>query len=243
MKKKDIEWHIGCSGFHYSEWKGSFYPEGLPANKWFGYYTSQFNTLESNMTFYRLPLLSTLLKWHDESPADFSFSVKAPKLVTHIKRMQDVAAELEVFYDRMHKGLQEKLACVLFQLPPSYSCTPERLADIVSALNPAFNNVVEFRHTSWWTKEVYQQLKKNKITFCNYSHPKFTDDIVPASPRFYFRFHGAPVLYRSAYSHQYLNSIIEKIKADKKITKVYLYFNNTAGPAAIENARYIQNKL
>ncbi len=243
MKDKAIEWHIGCSGFHYREWKDAFYPKGLAANKWFGFYTTHFNTLESNMTFYRMPLLSTLLKWHDESAAGFSFSVKVPRSVTHYKKMVGVDDELSAFYERMHKGLQQKLACVLFQFPPSFSFTEERLQCIIAGINNAFNNVVEFRHISWFNKEVYRELQKNAITCCNFSHPKFDVDIMLTAPLFYFRFHGAPELYRSAYSHANLDEIVNKIQADDKITSAYLYFNNTAGPAAIENARYIINKV
>lgn len=243
MKDKKIEWHIGCSGFHYKEWKDVFYPEGLATNKWFGFYKEHFATLESNMTFYRMPLLSTLLKWHDESAAGFSFSVKAPRSVTHYKKMVNITDELTTFYERMHKGLQEKLACVLFQFPPSFSFTKERLRSIIDGVDNSFNNVVEFRHMSWFNDEVYRELQKHALTCCNFSHPKFDISIIPTAPLFYFRFHGAPELYRSAYSHTYLDEIINKIKADKKITSAYLYFNNTAGPAAIENARYIINRV
>jgi uncharacterized protein YecE (DUF72 family) len=243
MKKKEIEWHIGCSGFHYREWKEIFYPKGLASNKWFEFYRQHFNTLESNVSFYRLPLLTTLLKWHDESTADFSFSVKAPRMITHYKKMQAVADDLSVFYERIDKGLQEKLHCVLFQFPPTFAYSKENLEHLIAVLNPSFNNVVEFRHISWWDETVYEQLQENGITFCNMSHPKFPDSFIHTSPILYFRFHGSPEIYRSAYAHKYLDDIIKKIKADKNIRSAYLYFNNTAGPAAIENARYIIDRM
>ncbi len=240
MPKKKIEWHIGCSGFHYKEWKEIFYPKGLATNKWFRYYTEHFDTMESNVTFYRLPTLSMLKKWHDESADGFSFCVKAPRLVTHYKRFNNVEAEIKRFYDVIREGLKDKLACILYQLPPNFEYTVEKLDNIIVALNPSFNNVLEFRHSSWWNKKVYQQLEKHEITFCNISHPKLPDDIVSTSPLFYFRFHGVPKLFYSAYSHQYLDSIIEKIKRKKEVEEAYIYFNNTAGPGAIENAGYIK---
>ena len=72
-----IQWHIGCSGFHYKEWKEVFYPKGLPQRKWFDYYCEHFDTLELNVTFYRFPEMASLQNWYNKSPARFLFSVKA----------------------------------------------------------------------------------------------------------------------------------------------------------------------
>ena len=243
MKKKGIDWQVGSSGFHYKEWKEVFYPKGLAANKWFRYYSTHFNTIETNVSFYRLPLLSTLEKWYNDSPGDFTFCVKASRLITHYKRFKDTGSALEVFYNLIRKGLQEKLACILFQFPPDYAYTPERLAAIISGVDPSFNNVTEFRHISWWNKDVYRELAKHSITFCNISHPKFPDEIVSTSPLFYFRFHGVPVLYKSVYSQAYLDDIIKKIRRRPGIKTAYLYFNNTWGTGAIENMGYIKTRL
>ncbi|HMK05139.1 MAG TPA: DUF72 domain-containing protein [Ferruginibacter sp.] len=243
MKKKKIDWQAGSSGFHYKEWKEAFYPRGLAANKWFQYYSTHFNTVETNVSFYRLPLLTTLEKWYKESPDDFSFSVKASRLITHYKRFKDTASALEVFYTLIRKGLKEKVACILFQFPPDYAYTPERLNNIISGIDPSFNNVTEFRHISWYNKEVYRQLAKHSITFCNMSHPKFPDEMITTAPFFYIRFHGVPVLYKSAYSEEYLDDIIKKIKRRAGIKTVYLYFNNTWGTGALENMNYIKSRL
>ncbi len=243
VKKKKIEWRIGCSGFHYKEWKDVFYPKGLPSSKWFVYYRDRFTTVESNVSFYRLPLLSTLQKWYAESGDDFRFSVKAPRLITHYKKFNNVSDELERFYTLIKNGLQEKLACVLFQFGPDFSYTEERLENIISRVDPSFNNVVEFRHPTWWDRNVFNRLKKARITFCNLSHPKFPEEIIPTSPLFYFRFHGSPVLYKSVYSHAYLDDIINKIRSTKGIETVYLYFNNTWGMGALENTAYIRSLI
>jgi uncharacterized protein YecE (DUF72 family) len=234
-----ISWNTGCSGFHYKEWKDTFY-EGIPAGKWFSFYSKHFNTLESNVTFYRLPALSTLLKWHDDSPEHFSFSVKAPQLITHYKKFVDIENELSAFYELIKKGFKEKLACVLFQFPPSFSYTEERLETIISNLNNSFNNVVEFRHESWFRIEVYEKLQQHKIIFCNISHPKLKDVFIKTAPVIYFRFHGVPELFKSSYSKEYLKNILYQINQDKKVKKVYLYFNNTMTGAAIDNAGFIK---
>src|ERR1700747_49503 len=112
-----MKWFIGCSGFHYKEWKGIFYPEKLPQRKWFEYYSSRFNTLELNTTFYRFPQLGVLQNWYEKSPADFRFSVKAPRLITHYKQFNDSRQLLADFYGTIREGLQDKLGPVLFQLP------------------------------------------------------------------------------------------------------------------------------
>ena len=103
-----IKWHIGCSGFHYREWKHKFYPEKLPQKRWFEFYSTQFNTLELNVTFYRFPQLAVLEGWYERSPSDFSFAVKAPRLITHYKQFNECESLLNDFYDTVQKGLKER---------------------------------------------------------------------------------------------------------------------------------------
>src|SRR5690606_30967565 len=122
-----IEWHIGCSGFYYKDWKGLFYPEDLPQKYWFDYYCRYFNTLELNVTFYRFPELSFLQNWYNKSPESFSFAVKAPRTITHYKKFNGITDTLHDFYSTVRTGLREKLECILFQLPPSLPYSEERL--------------------------------------------------------------------------------------------------------------------
>jgi uncharacterized protein YecE (DUF72 family) len=81
-----MEWKIGCSGYHYPEWKGVFYPEDIAQRKWFEYYCTQFNSLELNNTFYRFPRLDYMKSWYNRSPKNFTFAVKAPRHITHFKK-------------------------------------------------------------------------------------------------------------------------------------------------------------
>jgi uncharacterized protein YecE (DUF72 family) len=233
----DIEWHIGCSGFHYKEWKGVFYPEKLPQKKWFDYYSQQFNTLELNVTFYRFPQLSFLQNWYEKSPQGFSFSVKVPRIITHYKKFADCDQLLADFYGVIREGLGSKLGAVLFQLPPQIAYTPQRLQQIIESMDTAFTNVVEFRHISWWQQEVYEQLSKKNIVFCSISHPLLPDNVVINTNTVYYRFHGVPRLYYSGYSDEKLQEIIHAIKKSNLIKNAYLYFNNTADVVAIDNAR------
>jgi uncharacterized protein YecE (DUF72 family) len=172
------KWWIGCSGFHYKHWKEVFYPSGLAQNKWFDYYCKHFNTLELNVTFYRFPRLKNLEEWYNKSPEDFVFSVKAPRAITHFKKFVETEKMISDFYATIKEGLHNKLGVALFQLPPNYSYTEERLDRILNNLDPDINNVLEFRHTSWWNINVYQKLAKHKISFSGMSHPLIPEDII-----------------------------------------------------------------
>jgi uncharacterized protein YecE (DUF72 family) len=238
-----IQWHIGCSGFHYKEWKGIFYPDKLGAAKWFDYYCRHFNTIELNVTFYRFPQLATLQGWHARSPEGFLFAVKAPRLITHYKKFDDCAGLLRDFYGTIGEGLKEKLGFVLFQLPPQLVYSEAMLQRIAGSLDGSFANTVEFRHDSWWRPEVYQQLAQHHVSFCGISHPRLPDQVIINTPAVYYRFHGVPDLYRSAYSSSQLEETVLQLLTNKTVVSAHIYFNNTAGPAAIDNARWLINRL
>jgi uncharacterized protein YecE (DUF72 family) len=237
-----INWHIGCSGFYYKEWKELFYPKGLAQSKWFSYYTQHFNTLEINNTFYRFPEFKLLDNWYQKAPPDFSFSVKVTRQITHYQKFKDTQGLLDEFYSVVREGLKEKLACVLFQLPPGLKYNMDLLQDIIRQTNLFFNNVIEFRNISWWRKEVFELLKENNITFCGVSYPGLIDDAVTSLPLSYYRFHGVPKLFYSKYEHSFLDKIVQQVK-DGSSETAYLYFNNTASAAALENAQYIKSLL
>jgi uncharacterized protein YecE (DUF72 family) len=232
-----VDWHIGCSGFHYKDWKGPFYPADLPQRKWFEYYCQHFNTLELNVTFYRFPELSFLQNWYQKSPGDFRFSVKVPRAITHNKKFNDTADLINSLYETINNGLKEKLGPVLFQMPPSYNYTDERLDKIVSSLNPSFKNVLEFRHVSWWCDDVYKKLTEHHITFCGMSHPLLPDDVIVNTDVVYYRFHGVPILYRSRYSIEFLQKIVNDIKQHSNVNEAWCYFNNDYDAIGVFNAR------
>lgn len=232
-----MDWHIGCSGFHYKHWRGTFYPEKLAMTKWFDFYCQHFSTLELNVTFYRFPQLSFLQTWHNTSPDDFRFAVKAPRAITHYKKFNNTIDLLNSFYDTVNNGLQKKLGPVLFQIPPNYNYTEEKLDKIIKALNPAFNNVLEPRHPSWWQASIYKKLADHNITFCGMSHPTLPDDVIQNTPVVYYRFHGAEQLYRSRYTIKALQQIADAVKRNEKIKQAWFYFNNDVETHAIYNAK------
>lgn len=145
-------------------------------------------------------------------------------------------------YNTLKLGLKEKLGSVLFQLPPQLQYSDEALEKIISNINPEFTNVVEFRHPSWWKKKIYKQLQQNNIIFCGHSYPKLPEDVVVNNKVAYYRFHGVPVLYKSSYSNKFLKEVTEALQASKSKTN-FIYFNNTWGTSAINNALFIQKLI
>jgi uncharacterized protein YecE (DUF72 family) len=110
---------IGTSGYNYPEWRGSFYPEKFSTAKMLPYYAERFTTVEINYTFYRMPNAKILAGWNAETPDGFRFALKAPKRITHDKRLKDVAEPLRYFLDTA-RTLGGKLGPILFQLPPNF---------------------------------------------------------------------------------------------------------------------------
>lgn len=233
-------WRIGCSGFHYKEWKGLFYPEKLPQRLWFDYYCKHFNTLELNVTFYRFPQLAALQNWYQQSPEGFEFAVKVPRLITHYKQFNDTARMLADFYGTVRDGLKEKAGPILFQLPARMTYSKELLHRILDSLDESFLNVVEFRHSSWWSVEVYTQAAQHKAIFAGSSFPGLPPDVITGQPVIYYRFHGIPKLYYSEYDKATLEQAAKAIVADEAVNKAYVYFNNTATLAALHNAVFLQ---
>ncbi|MDB5227294.1 MAG: hypothetical protein JWN78_1487 [Bacteroidota bacterium] len=231
-----INIRTGCSGFYNRHWKGVFYPEGIPQSKWFEHYCEHFQTLELNTTFYKFPTPERLKPWFKKSPDDFLISVKAPRLITHFKKLKDCERLLNDFYTACEAGLKHKLCCTLFQLPPGIPYSDEVLQLITEVLYPDFKNVVEFRHESWWNKKVYKTLGEKNIIFCSASHPKLPEEVVVNSSTAYVRLHGTPDMFYSNYETDNLKSLYDTLKKKKKLKEAFVYFNNTAGIAGIQNA-------
>lgn len=236
-----MNWQIGCSGFYYKEWKDFFYPKGLVQKDWFKFYCEHFNTIEINSSFYKMPTVKSLSKWYKESTNEFLFTMKAPRLITHYRQLKNCHADLAEFSQIINEGLQEKLACVLFQFPPSFAFSEERLERLIELLAAApSKNIVEFRHTSWWNETVYHKLASKRIIFAGQSYPSdLSEEIIKTDSTVYYRFHGKPVLYKSQYDLSVLENFTTQIPPDTN--EVFVYFNNTWGSSAIVNAQQLKS--
>ncbi|REC78624.1 DUF72 domain-containing protein [Chryseobacterium elymi] len=241
MKKGSL--YIGCSGFYNNDWKGSLYPENAQSKDFLTLYSQGFNTVEINSTFYRKPTAKTLLKWHDETPEEFKFFIKIPRAISHEKRLKDSKEDISEFCTHIQTHLKEKLSGFLYQFPPSFKKSKENIALILTSLDFNYLNVIEFRHNSWWTDEIFSVLKENNIVFSGVSFPgDLPEEIIDNYPEvLYYRLHGKPVLYKSEYSLDFLGELAEKISHSEK--KVFVFFNNTWGTAAIKNALYLKKIL
>ncbi len=229
--------HIGTSGYSYTYWKGRFYPDKWPAAKQLQYFSTQFNTVELNHTFYRFPTVKSLAKAAAETPDDFRFSVKMNKLVTHTLRLRGAKEKIDEFMALVAEGLGPKLACVLFQLPPSFHFTAERLDDVLRNVAQQPTNVIEFRHISWWDETVFSALRDAGLSFCAVSFPGLPDDNICTSTLFYKRMHGVPELFKSAYSAETLAQLAATMP---QVKEAYVYFNNTMFEAGYTNAARLQ---
>lgn len=235
-----MNWWVGCSGFYYKEWKDIFYPPFIPSRDWFLYYASQFRAVELNVTFYRFPKESSFKNWYEQSPADFKFAVKVPRLITHYKRFSDVGKLLEDFYTTVRDNLKEKLGPVLFQLPPQLHFSTDVLENIIQQVDPSIDNILEFRHVSWWRQEVKEKLTDHNISFCGISYPGLPDEVIINAPTAYYRFHGVPQLYHSSYTEEQLQQVVKYVETFPGLKNGYIFFNNTASAAAIDNAWHLQ---
>ena len=157
--------YVGTSGYSYKEWKGSFYPEKLPAKQMLKYYGERFRTVEINYTFKRLPTAATLEAWSDAVPAEFRFALKAPEWITHRKRLKDAGDMLVNFLDVANK-LKQRLGPFLFQLPPNFKKDAPRLQAFLDLLPAKRRAAFEFRHPSWFDDEVFQVLRDHNAALC-----------------------------------------------------------------------------
>ncbi|MDE2875061.1 MAG: DUF72 domain-containing protein [Gemmatimonadota bacterium] len=148
----------GTSGFSYKEWKGSFYPDKLPANRMLEYYSRRLPSVEINNTFYRLPRAEMLEKWASQVPDDFAFVLKASRRITHMKRLKDAGDPLEYLVRTAVGALGERLGPILFQLPPYLRADVPRLRDFLAIVPKEVRAAFEFRHDSWFSDDVYQAL-------------------------------------------------------------------------------------
>ena len=188
---------VGCSGYYYPQWKGEFYPSKLKPADWLKYYSSVFNTVELNSTFYRLPKFTDLKRYYNNTSDDFKFSVKVSKYITHTMKLKDTRLQVKNFMDLILSGLTDKLDKILFQLPPSFHYSENNLELILENIPASPRNVIEFRHNSWWNEKVETSFKKAAYTFCNIDYPGIQNNFIHTSAYFYLRLHGFPQLFKS----------------------------------------------
>jgi uncharacterized protein YecE (DUF72 family) len=178
--------HVGTSGYNYPEWKGSFYPPDLPAARMLPFYAERFSTVEINYTFYRMPTAKLVSGWAAQVPEQFRFTLKAPRRITHDRRLRDVQDPLRAFCEAAAE-LGPRLGALLFQLPPNFKKDVTVLDDFLGTLPPRVCGAFEFRHDSWLDDEVYARLRARNLALCVADSEKRSTPVIATADYAYLR--------------------------------------------------------
>jgi uncharacterized protein YecE (DUF72 family) len=233
---------IGCSGWLYKDWRGTFYPDRLPQRCWLPYYATRFDTVELNGTFYRLPEAARFSAWRKSVPATFLFAMKASRFLTHMKRLTEPAEPLERLFGRA-RPLGSTLGPVLYQLPTAWKVNTERLESFLRSLPTRRRHAIEFRDPSWYTGEVFDLLVRFNVALCLHDMEGSATGRMSVGPFVYVRFHGVPK-YAGRYATHALNEWADWLSAEMgRGRPVFAYFNNTINAQAAEDADRLRSAL
>lgn len=237
--------HVGCSGWVYKEWRGPFYPDGLPQRRWFEHYATVFDTVEINNTFYRLPPPETMGAWAAQAPPGFTYAVKLGGFGSHRMKLRDASSWLPNHLDRTHR-LGPALGANLVQLPPRWKRNVERLEEFLAELPRDERWAIELRDPSWVHDDVFAALERHGAALCLH-------DLLPGHPWerttdwTYLRFHGpnAPTHpYAGRYGGRRLWRVADRVGPwlDQGCD-VHAYFNNDIDANAPLDARWLADRL
>jgi uncharacterized protein YecE (DUF72 family) len=215
-----MNYWVGTSGFQYPEWKGTFYPEDLPAAKMLPFYAERFSTTEINYTFRRIPSPKTIENWCKLTPAKFKFALKAPQKITHFAKLRECDDTLTYFY-KVVSALGERLGPVLFQLPPFLKKDVSLLGDFVRCFPQEMRAAFEFRHESWFDDEVFGVLRTHNIALCLAESEKLSTPLVHTASFGYLR------LRREDYNSNDVSRWAEIVKSNEgEWADAFIYFKH-----------------
>ncbi len=234
---------IGTSGWHYKHWRGPYYPPSVPPRAMLDYYRRDFDTVEINNSFYRLPPTTTFEAWKEATQSDFCFAVKGSRYLTHNKKLLDPEPALERLMTAAG-GLGAKLGPILFQLPPNWHCNLGRLQQFLHVLPAGQRYSIECRDQSWHNEEVYRLLKGSNVAFCLYELGGVRSPVEVTADFVYVRLHGPGNKYQGDYSAATLKSWATTIhRWNKSDIDVYVYFDNDQSGYAVKNAQALRRML
>jgi uncharacterized protein YecE (DUF72 family) len=236
---------VGCSGWQYRDWRdGAFYPPKLPQRRWLEHYASVFETVEVNSTFYRLAKPEAVARWVADTPADFIFTVKASRYLTHVRRLQDVSQGIGRFYDGIAPLVSSgKLGPVLWQLPANFKRDEDRLVGVLEQL-PEGRHCFEFRDESWFTGDVFEILRQFGVALVYGDHPQRPWQPLELTTDWTFvRFHYGHRGRRGNYSETELREWAQRLRSVREQAEVFAYFNNDWEAFAPRNAARLRSLL
>jgi len=229
------EIYTGTSGWAYGSWKPDFYPAKLSAAQFLNHYASRLNSVEVNYTFRQIASEELLLRWAEATPADFRFAVKAHQRITHIKRLRDPAettAEFLASLEPLRKA--KKLGPVLFQLPPNFKCDVARLREFLAAVPSWVRATFEFRHESWFSEEVYAELRKAGAALCLAESEELKTPEVVTTDFHYLR------LRKERYSRK---AVAERVRKLARSGDVFVYFKHEETPEGALHAEALLRQV
>jgi uncharacterized protein YecE (DUF72 family) len=238
---------LGTSGWSYKGWIGPFYDGAASMLR---QYAGIFRTAEIDSTFYAFPSKGLVMGWKMHTPADFIFTAKLPKLITHEKKLdlsKGADTDLSRFVDIMSPlATSGKLGCLLIQLPPSFCFDPGVLEDFLKILPLNVKFAIEFRNLTWLREETWSLLERYRIAYVNVDEPLLPPEVHLTADFAYFRWHGRGkrIWFDYRYSKDELTPWIPKVAdAEKKVARVYGYFNNHYHGYAVENCLQVMEML
>jgi uncharacterized protein YecE (DUF72 family) len=237
--------YVGTSGWSYEHWDGVLYPSGTAPRERLLVYADQFDTVELNASFYRWPRPASFARWRRRVPPAFTMSVKAPRGLTHAKRLYAPEAWIERITAGWHE-LAEHRAVLLVQLHPAHSRDDARLDYFLARLPPWMRVAVEFRHPSWVTEDIFRLLEHHRAAYCVTSGAGLPCVLRATTDLVYLRLHGPDNnnLYAGSYSDRDLSWWSERIgEWHANGHEVYAYFNNDGFGHAVRNGRTLRSKL
>jgi uncharacterized protein YecE (DUF72 family) len=228
----------GTSGFAYPAWKPGFYPAKLPANQFLKHYAQRLNCVEINYTFRRLPAATTLAAWVEATPAGFVFAVKANMRITHILRLRNAEQATEVFLKAIDPlRTSRRLGPILFQLPPQMKCDVGLLRSYLGLLPKGMRYTFEFRHASWLVEEVYDELRRSKVSLCVAESEKLEVPEVITADFVYYR------LRKPEYTEEDVDALAARAQELLATGRdLYLMFKHEESPAGAINAEMLLKK-
>lgn len=219
---------VGTSGWMYDHWRGRFFPQDLPKTRWFAHYTTVFDTVELNNTFYATPREQTVIKWHETTPEGFLFAVKGARYITHVKRLGEAEASLQR-QDEPLVHLQQKLGPILWQMPPKWQLDLERLASFLKLRPPTQRWCFEFRSPSAFSPEVYALFRQENVALVWADTPHYPFAAEVTADFLYARLHGHEEFYVSRYTDEKLEwwrDLMREASAGER--DMFAYFDNDA---------------
>lgn len=227
---------IGTSGWQYRHWRGVFYPERLKTREWLPYYARRFDCVEVNTTFYGLPDRETIAGWRDSVQPGFVFAVKAPRRITHFKKLKNCAEALDELFHRL-EAFGDTLGPVLFQLPPRWRRNARRLEAFLNALPTDHRIAFEFRDPSWHDEEIYALLAAHSAAFCIFDTDGRTSPMTTTGDLVYVRLHGPGTAYTGSYRAPRLRAWVDRAHGWNRAAKnVFLFFDNDEKGYAVKNS-------